>query len=45
MFFCLYIEINNKRAFWPSATEVVLFFVVQILNIVKTELQCGSTAT
>ena len=29
---CLFIEINNKRTFWPSFTEVVLLLVGQILT-------------
>ena len=37
----LFIEINNKRTFWPSSTGVVLFLVGQILNMVEIELKYG----
>ena len=38
-FFFLFIEVNNKRTFWPSFTEVVLLLMGQILNIVKILLK------
>ena len=41
-FFLLFVEINNKYTFfWPSFTEVTLFRVDKILNIVKIVLKCG----
>ena len=38
---CIFIEINNKQTFWPSFTEMILFLVGQILNMVEIELKYG----
>ena len=43
--FFLFIEKKYIYTFWPSFTDVVLFRVGQILNIVKIELKCGFIVT
>ena len=41
----LVMYINNTCKSWQHFTDVVLYIVVQILNIVESELKCDFTAT